>query len=326
MARPLRIEYPGAWYHVMNRGRRGEDIFEEKEDYLLFIDLLQDAVDMWGVNISAFCLMGNHYHLLIQTPRGNLSRIMRHVNGIYTQLFNNRHGLDGQLFRGRYKAILVEGDVYVLQLLRYIHKNPVNAGIVEKAEKYLWSSHAGYLTNSKKWKWLYKDFILNQLCKNSSNPRKAYREFISQPDSDEITKLFGQKKLPSLFGSVKFVEWVKDGFFKVGYSKEIPDSKELAPSKEKILSLVEKEYKLNGDEIRGIKRGARREGRDVAVYLSRQLAGESLDKIGTFLKISNYSTVSNILGRVKKRMASDKKYLKRVRRLEGFAKLSQKQT
>jgi REP element-mobilizing transposase RayT len=142
MSRPLRIQYPNAWYHVMNRGRRWESVFESKDDYQLFLDILHEAIELFSLRISAYCLMTNHYyHLLVQTPDGNLSRCMRHINGVYTQRFNATHGLDGQLFRGRYKAILVWEDSYLLQLVRYIHKNPLRAGMVKRAELYEWSSH-----------------------------------------------------------------------------------------------------------------------------------------------------------------------------------------
>jgi len=114
MSRPLRIEYPGAWYHVMNRGRRSESIFSDRHDYLMFIDLLIEISEMWNVNIAAYCLMTNHYHILLQTPDGNISRCMRHLNSVYTQRYNRRHGgLDGQLFRGRYKSILVCNDTAI---------------------------------------------------------------------------------------------------------------------------------------------------------------------------------------------------------------------
>jgi REP-associated tyrosine transposase len=102
MSRPLRIQYPDAWYHVMNRGRRGEQIFGNKEDYWTFVDLLKELDDVFHVRVAAYCMMPNHYHLLIQTPDANLSRAMRHLNGVYTQRYNRRHGYDGQLFRGRY--------------------------------------------------------------------------------------------------------------------------------------------------------------------------------------------------------------------------------
>ena len=163
MSRPLRIDYPNAWHHVMNRARREEDLFIDKADYQQFIDLLQETVDLFNVNVAAFCLMPTHYHLMVQTPDANLSRCMRHLNGVYTQRYNVRHSCDGTLFRGRYKSILVDVDSYVLQLVRYIHRNPLKAGLVKRLDQYVWSSHKGYLSKAKKWNWLYKDFVLGML-------------------------------------------------------------------------------------------------------------------------------------------------------------------
>ncbi|MEW6114666.1 MAG: transposase, partial [Thermodesulfobacteriota bacterium] len=149
MSRPLRIEYPDAWYHVMNRGRRREAIFRDQDDYLRFVELLGQGSAMWNVRIAAFCLMPNHYHLLVRTPGANLSRFMRHVDGVYTQRFNRNHNFDGSLFRGRYKAILVDADTYLLELLRYIHRNPLRAGLASRLDRYAWSSHKGYLFGSR---------------------------------------------------------------------------------------------------------------------------------------------------------------------------------
>ncbi len=111
MTRPLRIQYPGAWYHIMNRGRRREDIFSTNEDYITFIEVLKETISLWNINIVAYCLMPNHYHLLLHTPEGNLSRCMRHINGVYTQRYNRAKRHDGQLFRGRYKSILLDSNV-----------------------------------------------------------------------------------------------------------------------------------------------------------------------------------------------------------------------
>ncbi|HDL07657.1 MAG TPA: transposase, partial [Desulfobacteraceae bacterium] len=120
MSRPLRIELPGAWYHVMNRGRRSESIFSDKHDYLMFIKLLIEISEMWNVNIAAYCLMTNHYHIWLQPPEVIGSRCKRHLNSVYTQRYNKRYGFDGQLFRGRYKSILVCDDSHLLELVRYI--------------------------------------------------------------------------------------------------------------------------------------------------------------------------------------------------------------
>ena len=116
----------------MNRGRRGENIFADIDDHKAFIALLQETLEIVNLRIAAFCLRSNHYHILVQTPAGNLSRAMRHVNGVYTQRYNRSQNIDGQLFRGRYKSVLVEEDSHLLELLRYIHRNPVRAHICNK--------------------------------------------------------------------------------------------------------------------------------------------------------------------------------------------------
>ena len=108
MSRPLRIQFPGAVYHVMNRGAARQPTFTDDRDCQAFLDTIAEAFRLWGIEVFAYCLMGNHYHLCLRTPKGNLSRVMRHVDGIYTQRFNRRHGRDGALFRGRYKAIVVD--------------------------------------------------------------------------------------------------------------------------------------------------------------------------------------------------------------------------
>jgi REP-associated tyrosine transposase len=118
MARPLRIQYPGAVYHVMNRGGDRQKIFLEKEDYEAFFKSIREIHERWRVEIFAYCLMGNHYHICLRTPEGNLSRVVRHLDGLYTQRFNRIHRRDGALFRGRYKAIVVDKDSYLAQLVR----------------------------------------------------------------------------------------------------------------------------------------------------------------------------------------------------------------
>jgi putative transposase len=146
MARPLRIEFPGAVYHVTSRGDRRDPVFRDDDDRRLFLDVVAEAMDRFDAQVLAYCLLDNHYHIVLHTRRGNLSRLMRHVNGVYTQTFNRRHDVEGHLFQGRFKAILVDRDAYLLTVCRYVERNPVAAKMVKAPGNWPWSSylaHAG---------------------------------------------------------------------------------------------------------------------------------------------------------------------------------------
>ena len=140
MTRPLRLEFPGALYHLTARGDRREDIFLDDTDRQTFLDLLAKEIRQQRWRLYAYCLMSNHYHLLIETPEGNLVAGMRRLNGVYTQAFNRRHGRVGHVLQGRYKSILVDKDAYLLELARYIVLNPVRAGMVKRVQDWPWSS------------------------------------------------------------------------------------------------------------------------------------------------------------------------------------------
>ena len=140
MARPIRIEFGGALYHVTARGDRRETIFEDDADRERFLELLGEVVALFNWQCHAYCLMGNHYHLVIGTPDGNLSKGMRQLNGVFTQWSNRRHRRTGHLFQGRFKAILVDADSYLLELTRYVVLNPVRAGMVKQPSDWPWSS------------------------------------------------------------------------------------------------------------------------------------------------------------------------------------------
>jgi putative transposase len=326
MARPLRIEYPEAWHHVMNRSRKGEIIFREKDDYYFFVDLLKEIGEVWKARIAAYCMMTNHYHLLVQTPDANLSRCMRHINGVYTQYYNRKYNSNGQLFRGRYKSILVDSDSYLLELVRYIHRNPLDAGIVKDLASYDWSSHKCYLSNAKKWEWLYKEFILKMFSDNKVECKKKYLESVLKETPEEINRIFGGKKWPSIIGSDDFIDRMKKKFFNKKRHMEVPESKLLAPDIEKIKAAVCIEYKLEEAEFHHSKRGIRNEARDAAIYLSRQLSGSKLTEIGKDFGINNYSTVSTIIERMKSRISEDRRVNKRVEHLMDALKMSQQQT
>jgi REP element-mobilizing transposase RayT len=154
MSRPLRIEFPGAVHHVTSRGDRREPIYRGDVDRRCHLDVLAQALSRFDAGVLAYCLMGNHFHLVVQTHSGQLSRLMRHVNGVYTQAFNRRHGLTGHLFQGRFKALMVDRDSYLVRLCRYVERNPVAAGLVARPADWRWSScgaHSGWRRRRPGW-------------------------------------------------------------------------------------------------------------------------------------------------------------------------------
>lgn len=326
MARPLRIEYPGAWYHVMNRGRNAEKVYYDKLDYQMFVELLEETSETWNIRITAYCLMPNHYHILVQTPDANIARSMRHINGVYTQRFNRRHRCDGPLFRGRYKSILVSGDSYLLQLVRYIHRNPVKAGLTTKLADYRWSSHKGYLSIAKKWDWLHKEFIFSLLTKNRKEWVKQYRQFVSIESDEEITGIFESKRWPTVLGPERFIDWIRGRYYPLKADEEVPQAKELAPDADLIVSAVCEFYGVSRDDLYKSKRGEFNEPRNVAIFLTRQLRHDTLKKIGRQFRMEKYSSISSVIERTKRQMLKDRKFKERIERMADRINKGQEQT
>jgi len=179
MARPLRLEFPGACYHLTARGDRQEPIFEDDTDRLIFLDLLAKEVLQQGWVLYAFCLMGNHYHLLVETPEANLVQGMRRLNGVYTQAFNRRHGRVGHVLQGRYKSILVDKDSHLRELCRYVVLNPVRAKMVASVEDWHWSSYLPTVGRIASPAWLAAAAVLG-LFGEGARGRRAYEHFVSQ--------------------------------------------------------------------------------------------------------------------------------------------------
>jgi len=281
---------------------------------------------MWNVRIAAYCLLPSHYHLLIQTPDANISRYMRHINGVYTQRYNSLHNCDGQLFRGRYKSILVDADSYLLQLVRYIHRNPLRSGLTDNLDGYPWSSHKGYISRAEKWNWLHKEYVLCMLSKSKADSLKRYRQFMDMEDREEISKLFEKKKWPSLFGSQRFVKLIKEKFFLLKADDEVPQSRELAPELDQIKKAVCEFYRISEDELLLSKKGVFNEPRNVAIYLTRLLRNDSLKQIGEQFQMKKYSSVSSVVERMKESISSDRKLKKRVGILASALSKSQEQT
>lgn len=174
MARPPRIQFPGALYHVTSRGDRREPIFVDNFDRNALLDVLADGLARLDATVLAYCLMGNHYHLVVHTRQANLSQLMRHVNGVYTQRFNRRHSLVGHLFQGRFKAILVDRHSYLLEVCRYVDLNPVRAGLVGQPAEWTWSSYAAHTGQHVGPPWLDSHALWSALLEETvMNPAQA---------------------------------------------------------------------------------------------------------------------------------------------------------
>jgi REP-associated tyrosine transposase len=204
MARPLRIEYPGALYHITTRGNARRSIFKDDRDRLLFLDTLHRVVDRYHWLCHAYCLMDNHYHLVVETPDGNLSVGMRQLNGIYTQAYNRRHRRVGHVFQGRYKAILVDKESYLLEVCRYVVLNPVRARAVEHPSRWKWSSYGGTAGRSQAHAALTTDWVLDQFGRRRSEAERRYREFVREGIGG--ASIHDQVMAQSLLGREKFIE------------------------------------------------------------------------------------------------------------------------
>jgi REP element-mobilizing transposase RayT len=305
----------------MNRARRGQDLYPAKEDMGTFLDLLKETATMFNLKVSAYCLMPTHYHLLVQTPDANLARCMRHLNGVYTQRYNVRNKCDGTLFRGRYKSILVDADSYLLELVRYIHRNPLRAGLVSRIDHYLWSSHKGYLSDSSKWEWLHKDFVLKMLAQYRAVQIRKYRQFVEKQDAEQLVSFFEKANLPSMLGGKKFIKWVKATFFQGKVDRDIPQTQHLAPDRDLIIHTICDLYGVTKNQLTAVRRGIENEPRDMAIYLLRMLCGEALMQIGPGFGMTRYSSVSSAVERIRRRQQNDSQLSKK---LENVLRMIQK--
>ena len=180
MARPLRIEFAGALYHLTSRGDRREDIYLDDADRVMFLEVLAEVCDRFRWVCHAYCLMSNHYHLLIETRESTLAKGMRQLNGVFTQRSNRRHHRVGHVFQGRYKAILVQKEAYLLELARYVVLNPVRGGMVRSARDWPWSSYRATAGWSEAPSWLTIDWLLSAFGARRKAAMEAYRRFVSE--------------------------------------------------------------------------------------------------------------------------------------------------
>lgn len=188
MARPLRIEYEGAVYHVTARGNAKEPIFKDDKDRFIFYKILFEVKKKYNIICHAYCFMDNHYHLILETPEGNLSVAMRYINGVYTQEFNRKHNRVGHIFQGRYKAILIDKEEYLFEVSRYVVLNPVRAGLVKSPNEWRWSSFCATAGKGRKEDFLDIDWILGNFGETKNQAQKQYEKFIKEGINEELFK------------------------------------------------------------------------------------------------------------------------------------------
>jgi REP element-mobilizing transposase RayT len=272
------MQYPGAYYHVTSRGNEQKAIFRSQIDREKFLAYLESATVRYGAVIHVWCLMDNHYHLLLETPDGNLSQIMRHLNGAYTTYFNIKRQRAGHLFQGRYKAILVEADRYAAELSRYIHLNPVRAGIVELPEDYPWSSYRGYIGRSAAPPWLKTELILGYFGGRSEGPQSAYHDFVEEQRKGEHDSPLQEVIASTLLGSPEFVSEISAKYL-AGHQNDrnVPAAKELVRrlSIDDVLHKIEVDFP--GEKL----------GRNIAIHCCRKYSGAKLQEIGDRFGISD---------------------------------------
>ncbi|MDF1615231.1 transposase [Desulfurivibrio dismutans] len=304
MARPLRIEYEGAWYHVMNRGRGRCVTFPADAAYRAFLDTMDEAVERFQLEVHAYCLMPNHYHLLVRTPLGNLSRIMRHIDGLYTQRHNRLVNTDGSLFRGRYKAILAEADAYLLALSRYIHRNPVagEAPLVMALGDWPWSSYPVYTGHCEPPPWLVLDDIRN--CIGSHDFPARYQAFVESGEEDVVDIFHARERQEPILGREAFRERVLGGGRRV---PEVP-RRQTRPLQqpEALLRAVAAWFDLEVEHILARGNTGAAEARPFAMWLCQQEAGLTLREIGVLFGNIHYSAVSQNIRRLKRRWVKER--------------------
>ncbi len=277
MARPLRIEYAGAIYHVTSRGNARNKIFRDDQDREIFLFILGTIVKRYNWLCHAYCLMDNHYHLMIETPDANLSIGMRHLNGVYTQKYNRRHHKPGHIFQGRFKAILVQKETYLLELCRYVVMNPVRAGVVEKPESWRWSSYQNTAGLRKGPDDLTSDWILGLFSRKKGVAQKEYRAFVREG-------IHGGSPWSELQGQVLLGE---EGF--------VEKFKEVLEDKREVTEIPRAQRYVNRPSLEKIFRGQKGKAqRDISIHDAYTSHGYTLKEIADYLGI-HYTTVSKVV-------------------------------
>jgi putative transposase len=311
MARPLRIEYPGAYYHVTSRGNERKAIFRDDQDRENCLELLGRCVEEFHLRLHCYVLLSNHYHLLVETPKGGLNRALRYLNGVYTQTFNRRHKRVGHLFQGRYKAILVDKESYLLELSRYVHLNSWRLKKSLDPFSFRWSSLAAYVGRTGTPKWLTVTEVLAYF---GNQGKRGYKEFIIDGMKSGFKTPWDEVRGQAMIGSEDFVEEVASkhlGSRQIKGGEESGLRELVGISAEEVLDEVARYFRITSQEVRH-REQKYTDARYVASLMLRRYCLMSLREIGERVGL-HYSAVGNAVRQIRERpTAAQTKSLKEL--------------
>ena len=326
MVRPFRIEYPNAWYHVTCRGIERSNIFRDDNDRKRFLEVLGKSAEVFHVEVHCYVLMSNHFHFLLKTPEANLSRFMQRFNTAYTTYFNLRHKRAGHLYQGRYKALLVEADEYLLELSRYIHLNPVRIKKYrelpigeqwEMLKRYRWSSLCAYIRGNGRDEFMHYGMVLDYMGGDDRKGRERYQDFVVKGLSGKLESPLKAAKGNAILGSDSFIVWVKERF--LSGEEFLPQAySHLKTIREpvgirKIAEAVAKEYGIEAEEIIK-KRSKFREARQVLLEISHRLnlRKRSMRQMGAELGGISGEQISQAHNAIQAKLQRDSKLQRRI--------------
>jgi REP element-mobilizing transposase RayT len=298
MARPLRLSFENAVYHITARGNRREPIFYYNEDRKVFLDKINETLLKYSFICFAYCLMDNHYHLFLRTIHPNISDGMHYLNTSYTSWFKARHKVVGVLFQGRYKSLIVDENSYGVRLSAYIHLNPYRAGIVEDLREYQWSSYPNYVGEAASPVELDTGLILGQFDNDLETARRKYETYVIENRTMESPLKKAYKGIA--LGGSEFLQSIKERIEGIGNKREVPETKDVrAYTAEEIIQKVMDEFSIGREEIFNKKRG--NFFRNMTLSLLKQFTSMSLKEIGELFQM-DYAAVSQACKRYEEKV------------------------
>jgi len=313
MARPLRLEYPGAIYHVTARGNGRQLLFHQPDDYQRMLDGLEQTVERTGWEVLAFVWMPNHVHLFCRTPQPNLSRGMQYLLSGYANWYAKRHQRVGHLFQGRFKGQLVEDESYFWSVSRYVHLNPVRGRrpLVEHPRDWPWSSYRGYAQEKARLPWLAYESVWDAWSGRGGDPRRAYRRFVEAGIDEPPERPLLEARHGWLLGSDAFVKQIKRQYSGTSQPDQVPAARRLsALDPQRVIEAVAEHYGVDSHSYRH-RRGAA-PGRDLAAYLAHRRTTATLRELAEPFGLSHPDSVSNLIRRAEQALAEGTKLKKAV--------------